>query len=173
MRFVDVAMRGPIGAWTAVIRLLAISAAFALNAARRSAPCWTRLQDRLNASQRLRTTARPAAEIQLTIPDHATPKTCPTASKRDKLNPMVLSLSISPEAEARLKAKAAAAGVDVETYAARHLELIAATPRSLKDISGPIAEAFSRSGMSEDELSDFLETEKHAMRAEQRGKRAE
>jgi hypothetical protein len=79
---------------------------------------------------------------------------------------MVLSLSISSETEAKLRAKAAAAGVDVETYAARHLELMASPPKSLKDISGPIAEEFARSGMTEDELSDFLEAEKHAMRAE-------
>jgi len=86
---------------------------------------------------------------------------------------MVLSLSISAEAEARLKAKATAAGVDVETYAARHLELMAAPPKSLREISGPIAEAFSRSGMSEDDLAAFLEAEKHAMRAQRRGKRSE
>src|SRR5205823_13876358 len=85
---------------------------------------------------------------------------------------MVLSLSISAEAEARLKAKAAAAGVDVATYAARHLELMAAAPKSLKEISGPIAEAFAKSGMSEDELAEFLEQEKHAMRAERRGRQA-
>jgi hypothetical protein len=86
---------------------------------------------------------------------------------------MVLTLSISAEAEAKLKSKAAAAGVDVETYAAQHLELIAAPPKSLKEISGPIAEDFARSGMSEEELSDFLEAEKHAMRAERRKKPAE
>ena len=85
---------------------------------------------------------------------------------------MVLSLSISAEAEARLKVKAAAAGVDVETYAARQLELMATRPKSLKEISGPIAEAVAQSGASEDELSDFLEAEKHAMRAERREKRA-
>jgi hypothetical protein len=85
---------------------------------------------------------------------------------------MVLSLSISPEAEATLKVKAAAAGVDVETYATRRLELMASPPRSLREISGPIADEFARSGMSEDELSDFLEAEKHAMRAERREKRA-
>jgi hypothetical protein len=83
---------------------------------------------------------------------------------------MVLSLSIS--AEAKLKAKAAAAGVDVATYAARHLELMAVAPKSLKDISGPIAEEFARSGMTEEERSDFLEAEKHAMRAQRREKRA-
>jgi hypothetical protein len=85
---------------------------------------------------------------------------------------MVLSLSISPEAEAALRAKAAAAGVDVETYAVRHIELMAGPRKSLQKISGPIAEEFAQSGMSEDELSDFLEAEKHAMRAERRDKRA-
>lgn len=85
---------------------------------------------------------------------------------------MVLKLSISDEAEAKLKARAAAAGVDVETYAARQLELMAAPVRSLREISGPIAEEFARSGMSEQELSDFLEAEKHAARAERRAKRA-
>ncbi len=84
----------------------------------------------------------------------------------------MLSLSISAEAEAKLKTKAAAAGVDVRTYAARHFELMAASPKSLKEISGPIGEAFSKSGMSEDELFDFLEAEKHAMRAERREQRA-
>jgi hypothetical protein len=85
---------------------------------------------------------------------------------------MVLTLSISAAAEAKLKAKAVAAGVDIGTYAAQLLELVAAPPKSLKEISGPIAEEFARSGMTEDELSDFLEAEKHAMRAERRGKRA-
>jgi hypothetical protein len=40
----------------------------------------------------------------------------------------------------------------------------------LLEISGPIGQAFSQSGMSEDELSDFLEAEKHAMRDERRKK---
>ena len=85
---------------------------------------------------------------------------------------MVLSLSLSAAAEASLKAKAAAAGVAVATYAARHLELMAAPPRSLRAISGPIADAFARGGMSEDELAGFLEAEKHALRAKRRGKQA-
>ena len=86
---------------------------------------------------------------------------------------MVLRLSISPEAEARLRAKAAAAGVDLETYALRHLEKIVANPRSIEEISGPIGEAFEESGMSEEELADFVEREIHAMRAERRAKRHE
>ena len=85
---------------------------------------------------------------------------------------MVLSLSISPAAEAKLKEKAAAAGVDVETYAARHFERMASPPRSLVDISGPIAQAVAATGMTDHEMSDFLEAEKHAMRAERRAKQA-
>jgi hypothetical protein len=88
------------------------------------------------------------------------------------MSDMVLSVTISAEAEAKLMAKAAAAGVDVATYAARQLELLAAPRRSLGEISGPIGAAFSRSGMSEDQLSDFLEAEKHALRAERREKPA-
>jgi hypothetical protein len=47
---------------------------------------------------------------------------------------------------------------------------MAAAPRSVKEISGPIAEAFARSGMTEEQLAEFLEQEKHAMRAERRAK---
>jgi hypothetical protein len=83
---------------------------------------------------------------------------------------MVLRLSISPEAEARLKAKAAAAGVDMESYASSQLEAVAQRP-TLEELSGPIAEAFEETGMTEDELAEFLEKEKHAMRAERRAKR--
>jgi hypothetical protein len=84
---------------------------------------------------------------------------------------MVLSLNISERAEAKLKAKAAEAGVDVATYASRQLELMASSPRSLQQISGPIGESFAQSGMTEDELSDFLEAEKHIMRKERRNGR--
>lgn len=85
---------------------------------------------------------------------------------------MVLKLSISPVTEAKLKAKAAAAGVDVETYAAMLVEQTTKAPLSLKEISGPIAEDFARSGMTEDELGDLLEEAKHEMRAERRGRQA-
>jgi hypothetical protein len=85
---------------------------------------------------------------------------------------MVLKLSISAEAEATLKAKAEAAGVDVETYAAAIVEQSTTAPLSLREISGPIAQDFANSGMTEDELSDLLEEAKHAMRAEKRGRQA-
>jgi hypothetical protein len=86
---------------------------------------------------------------------------------------MVLRLPISAENETKLRAKAAAAGVDLETYLARQLEAIASPRLSLEEISGPIGEAFASSGMTEDELAEFLEEEKHAMRAERRSKREE
>ena len=86
---------------------------------------------------------------------------------------MVLSISISPRAEAELKAKAAAAGVDMEVYAARQLERMAAPSRSLLDISGPAYQEFLASGMTDDELGDFLEDVKHKMRAEKHGRRAQ
>ena len=83
---------------------------------------------------------------------------------------MVLSLSISAEAEAKLRAKATAAGVDLATYTARFLERMAAALPSVAELSGPIGQAFAESGMTEDELGDLLEEEKHAMRAEHRAK---
>jgi hypothetical protein len=83
---------------------------------------------------------------------------------------MVLKISISPEAEARLREKAVAAGVDVASYAARQLELLVTGPRSLQEISGAVGESFAKSGMTEEELAEFLEEEKHQMRAERRGR---
>jgi hypothetical protein len=56
--------------------------------------------------------------------------------------------------------------VDVETYAAALIEQSAKPPLTLAEISGPIAEDFARSGMTEDELGDLLEEAKHLMRAE-------
>lgn len=85
---------------------------------------------------------------------------------------MVLSISISPDAEARLNAKAQLAGVDLSAYVASLVEHNAKHPMSLAEISGPVAEEFEKSGMTEDELSDVLEEAKHAMRAERRAGRS-
>lgn len=111
-------------------------------------------------------------ELVRTFAPGSPPKRCPNRPEAATITSMVLSLSISVAADLKLRAKTAAAGVDVETYAARHLELMAAPPRSLKEISGPIGQEFARSGMTDDELSDFLEAEKHVMRAERREKQA-
>jgi hypothetical protein len=83
---------------------------------------------------------------------------------------MVLSVSISLEVEAKLKERAAAAGLDLETFAARQLERSVSVPLSVKELSGDTGQAFAESDMTEDELSDFLEAEKHQARAERRGK---
>ena len=84
---------------------------------------------------------------------------------------MVLSFSISPESEARLKARAAEAGVDIETFAARALERIAAKP-TLDETLAPLRSQFETSGMSEDELTELLEQVKHEDRAERRARQA-
>jgi hypothetical protein len=81
---------------------------------------------------------------------------------------MVSNVTISPQAEATLKARAEAAGVDIGTYAARYLELMAEGAPSLEKLSGPVARAVRESGMGEEELADFLEKEKHEMRREKR-----
>ena len=81
-----------------------------------------------------------------------------------------MTLSLSADAEARLREKAAAAGEAVDVFATRVLERIARGSVSLRELSGPLGEEFRQSGMTEDDLRDLLEREKHALRAERRGR---
>lgn len=81
---------------------------------------------------------------------------------------MTLEIEISPQAEAKLREKAAVVGEDIAAYAAGVLERSAKQPVPLEEISGPIAEEFRQSGMTEDELTDLLETAKHDMRRQRR-----
>src|SRR5438067_2177263 len=76
---------------------------------------------------------------------------------------MVLKVPISAEAEAKLRRHAAAAGVDIETYAARWLETFATPPLSTEQLSGVAAHTSEKLNMSEEELSDFIESEIHAI----------
>ena len=76
-----------------------------------------------------------------------------------------LSISLPPETEAKLQERAAAHGEDVASYAARVLDEALNAP-SLDELLAPVRRAFAESGMSDDELGDLLEREKHAMRAE-------
>lgn len=78
---------------------------------------------------------------------------------------MVLPVPISRETEAKLASRAVAAGVDLSTYVAANVEEAVKPPPSLREISGPMADDFARSGMTDDELGDFLEEVKHEMRA--------
>jgi hypothetical protein len=82
---------------------------------------------------------------------------------------MTLAVPISADAQARLVTKAQAAGVDVSTYAARVLEREARRP-TVQELSGEIAENFRRTGMTEEEMGEVLEREKHAAREARRGK---
>jgi hypothetical protein len=79
-----------------------------------------------------------------------------------------MTVSLSADAEARLRDKAAAAGETVDVFASRVLENVARGFVSLRELSGPLGEEFYRSGMTEDELTELLEQEKHALRAERR-----
>jgi len=80
---------------------------------------------------------------------------------------MLLSIPITSETETRLRAKAAAAGMDVQTFAARTLEQVAARP-SLEEALAPLRAEFEASGMSEQQLVDILERAKHEDRAQRR-----
>jgi hypothetical protein len=82
---------------------------------------------------------------------------------------MSLSIPLTPDTEARLAAKARAAGVDTSTYAAGILRSAAVRP-TLDEILAPVREAFRKSGLTEDELAEALEREKHAAREAERGK---
>ena len=74
-----------------------------------------------------------------------------------------LPVPISATDLARLRDLAKAQGVDVLTLAEQALKREAARP-ALDELLKPIRDAFALSGMSDDELADFLEDEKHRMR---------
>ena len=84
---------------------------------------------------------------------------------------MTLNIQLAPRAESRLTDKAREAGGDVAEYATRLLESEALRP-TLREISGPIHEAFEASGMTEEELGDLLEKAKHEMREERRTRKS-
>jgi len=83
---------------------------------------------------------------------------------------MTIHIPISPEAEARLRRRAEACGEDLASFVAKLLAHFAEPPTPLKQLSGPIFDAFKASGMTDDELGDLLEKAKHEMRAERRAK---
>lgn len=80
----------------------------------------------------------------------------------------MLTIPLSEDVEARLRAQAAAAGQDPGTYAAGLIERLTRTPRTLRDISGPLTDEFATLGMTDDELGDMLEQVKHEMRRTRR-----
>lgn len=84
---------------------------------------------------------------------------------------MTLSIQIAKSLEDRLAEKARNAGLDVSSYVAQVVEAHARKP-TLKELSGPVYEQFVASGMTDEELGEFLEQAKHEMRAERRARLA-
>lgn len=82
---------------------------------------------------------------------------------------MTLVITVPKDVEARLASQAQKAGQDLATYAAGVLQ-VAASRSSVEDLLRPVRESFARSGLTEDEVIDAYEVEKHALRAAQRGK---
>jgi hypothetical protein len=74
-----------------------------------------------------------------------------------------LAIPVESQVMSRLKERANAEGVDVVTLAERVLSREASRPL-LSEIHKPVHDAFAASDMNDDELADFLEAEKHAMR---------
>jgi hypothetical protein len=84
-----------------------------------------------------------------------------------------LTLHISKQAQEALTKRAAVSGIDLAGYVSILAEQTVRKPMSLEEISGPVYQRFLDSGMTDDELNDLLEKEKHAARAERRARRAQ
>jgi len=82
---------------------------------------------------------------------------------------MTLAIPVSPLTEQRLADRAKAAGIDLPTFLSRLLEAEAERP-TLLDLSGEVFENFKRMSMTDAELAERLEEEKHTARAARRGK---
>ena len=75
----------------------------------------------------------------------------------------MLNLTLPREVEEKLSQRAAAAGQSPEALATRMIT-DAVTAPLLDDTLAAVRRRFAESGMTEDQLSDLLEEEKHAMR---------
>jgi hypothetical protein len=84
---------------------------------------------------------------------------------------MTLTVPLSPETEAKLVAKARAMGIDLGTYAARLLGRSVSARAILEEISGEAGINFKKSGMTEEELGELLEREKHEARERKLGRK--
>jgi hypothetical protein len=91
---------------------------------------------------------------------------------RSSIVELPLTLRVSEQTRQRLAERAAASGTDVAGYVSAIVEQNAQRPASLEDISGPVYQRFLDSGLTDNQLGDALEREKHAARAQRRGRRA-
>jgi cytochrome P450 len=78
-----------------------------------------------------------------------------------------LKVHLPPDASEKLRQRAAASGKGIADYASELIE-DAVTKPGIDEVLAPVRAQFARSGMTEDELSDFLEEAKHRRRAERR-----
>jgi hypothetical protein len=74
-----------------------------------------------------------------------------------------LTIPLPQQVLSQLRDRARAEGVDVVTIAERALRREAARPL-LTEVLKPVRDAFASSGLTDDELAELLEVEKHAMR---------
>ena len=81
---------------------------------------------------------------------------------------MTLQVDLPKPIDAKLSEKAKAAGMDLATYAQRVLTAEALLP-SLDEALAPVRQSFASSGITEEEVIERYETEKHAARAARRG----
>jgi hypothetical protein len=79
---------------------------------------------------------------------------------------MTLQLNLPPDLAAQLEARAAATGTAPEKLALEAIRRQIVADDALDRTLAPIRQAFADSGMTEEELSELLEEEKHAMRRE-------
>ena len=82
---------------------------------------------------------------------------------------MILTVEIPQPIDSKLTAKAKAAGVDLTTYAQRVLQADALLP-SLDEALAPVRKAFANGSLTEEQVTDQYEAEKHAARAAKRGR---
>jgi hypothetical protein len=81
-----------------------------------------------------------------------------------------LTLRLSAQARQKLQERAAASGTDVAGYVSTIVEQNTHKPLSLDQISGPVYQRFLDSGLTDEQLGDLLEKEKHEARASRRGR---
>ena len=81
---------------------------------------------------------------------------------------MRLEISVTPETVAWLEEKAKLAGVDIETYAGRHLNVVAAGRRLFDSVHRPTTDPTADEELAEQELAQWIDEEIDAMHAEQR-----
>jgi hypothetical protein len=82
---------------------------------------------------------------------------------------MILTVEIPQPIDAKLVEKAKAAGVDVAVYAQRVLKADALL-EPLDEVLASVRKSFSESSLTEDQIIEQYEAEKHAARAAKRGR---